>query len=340
MPELGIELAEPVVIPNARRPDDLPPDRTAREPLSTGARSDVVAVSWSDNPRKGADVLAWLGRTARPGAGTSSPSSGVRRQGSSGWAVVDPVASSELAELLRAQDCYVAPSRRRSLLERAARGAGVRAPCALPAQRRPSRARRGGRGRVRRPRVSTGRSRPACRPARVVSAPRSLSHPSRTSPTGISRCSAGERGPRAAGAGPCRRAWAPRGCGREPGPPALGSSCSGTRSAGRSTTRPRTCRASPAVRATRSARRPGRASRASRSVFHTSHFAGARSAVAGVVPPPRPGVLPRPPGDARLPRVRQRLRGALPAARPLCAHPGDAPRDGRTRRVGRRRAVA
>ncbi len=104
---LGIELAEPIVIPNAPDPTIFHPT-TAREPLDARPVR-VVAVSWSDNPRKGADVLASLGAQLDP-ARYALTFVGRAPQGLDGWAVVDPVASSELAELLRAQDCYVAPS--------------------------------------------------------------------------------------------------------------------------------------------------------------------------------------------------------------------------------------
>jgi ABC-type sugar transport system ATPase subunit len=56
--ELGYELRDPVVIPNAvdpaifHRPEE-------REPLE-GRRVRVVASSWSVNPRKGAETFAWL----------------------------------------------------------------------------------------------------------------------------------------------------------------------------------------------------------------------------------------------------------------------------------------
>jgi len=104
---LGIELREPVVIPNAPDPAIFfpPPERepTDCRPLR------VVAVSWSNNPRKGADVLRALGERVDPKRYTltfvgNSPA------GLNGWSCVAPVASVELAELLRSQDAYVAAS--------------------------------------------------------------------------------------------------------------------------------------------------------------------------------------------------------------------------------------
>lgn len=105
--EQGIELREPVLIPNAVDPAIFHPP-AAREPLA-GRRLRVIATSWSDNPNKGADVLAWLGRhldTDRleltfvgraPG-----PLENVRCRG--------PLPSRPLADELRRHDVYLAPS--------------------------------------------------------------------------------------------------------------------------------------------------------------------------------------------------------------------------------------
>src|SRR6476646_3780025 len=58
--ELGLELRDPVVIHNSVDPEIFHPP-AERDPLS-GRRLRVIATSWSDNPRKGADVLQWLDR--------------------------------------------------------------------------------------------------------------------------------------------------------------------------------------------------------------------------------------------------------------------------------------
>src|SRR6266516_1284827 len=55
---LGFELRNPVVIQNSVDPTIFHPP-TTREPFA-GRRLRVITTSWSDNPRKGADVLAWL----------------------------------------------------------------------------------------------------------------------------------------------------------------------------------------------------------------------------------------------------------------------------------------
>ena len=129
--ELGLHLREPVVIPNAVDPAIFHPPEL-REPL-VGRKVRVIATSWSDNPRKGGDALAWLDRNldharyevtfaGRP----SAPFEHIR--------VVGPLDSHGLADLLRAQDLYVAPSRddpcSNALLEALA--------CGLPAAYRDS----------------------------------------------------------------------------------------------------------------------------------------------------------------------------------------------------------
>src|SRR5262249_21107498 len=56
--ELGLELRNPVVIHNSVDPTIFYPPRE-RAPLA-GRRLRVATTSWSDNPRKGSDLLAWL----------------------------------------------------------------------------------------------------------------------------------------------------------------------------------------------------------------------------------------------------------------------------------------
>jgi glycosyltransferase involved in cell wall biosynthesis len=104
---LGIALADPVVITNAPDPGVFHPP-AEREAIE-GRRVRVVASSWSDNPRKGADVLRALGAAIDP-ARYELTFVGRAPEGLEGWRLVPPLASPELAELMRAQDCYVAPS--------------------------------------------------------------------------------------------------------------------------------------------------------------------------------------------------------------------------------------
>jgi glycosyltransferase involved in cell wall biosynthesis len=104
---LGIALVDPVVIPNAPDPAIFHP------PTAPEARGDrpvrLVTTSWSDNPRKGGDVLRALGATVDPGR-FALTFVGRAPAGLAGWNLVPPLPSDELAEVLRAQDCYVAAS--------------------------------------------------------------------------------------------------------------------------------------------------------------------------------------------------------------------------------------
>jgi glycosyltransferase involved in cell wall biosynthesis len=106
--ELGLELRDPVVIPNAADPTifHLP---AVREPPSDRPLR-VITTSWSDNPRKGSDVLAWLDRNLDFDAfeltfagNTQATFERIR--------VVGPLPSQRLADLLRAHDVYLAASR-------------------------------------------------------------------------------------------------------------------------------------------------------------------------------------------------------------------------------------
>ncbi len=106
--ELGIDLREPVVIANAVDPAIFDPP-AARDPLDA-RKARLVAVSWSDNPNKGAEVFAWLDenldweRYEMSFVGRS-PAAFLRIR------VRGPVPSRELANELRRHDVYVAASR-------------------------------------------------------------------------------------------------------------------------------------------------------------------------------------------------------------------------------------
>ncbi len=105
--ELGLELRDPVVIPNAVDPAIFHPP-ASREPLE-GRKARLVATSWSDNPRKGGDTLAWLDRNLDHTryeltfAGRA-PTTFERIR------VLGPLGSDALAALLRSQDLYLASS--------------------------------------------------------------------------------------------------------------------------------------------------------------------------------------------------------------------------------------
>ena len=105
--ELGYDLRNPVVVPNAVDPSIFHPP-PAREGLA-GRRLRVIATSWSDNPRKGADVLEWVDRhldfdsyEVTFAGQTQARLERIR--------VVGPLASEPLAELMRSNDAYLAAS--------------------------------------------------------------------------------------------------------------------------------------------------------------------------------------------------------------------------------------
>jgi glycosyltransferase involved in cell wall biosynthesis len=106
--ELGLDLANPVVIRNSVDPAIFRPPQE-REALE-GRRVRVIASSWSDNPRKGADILAWLDRNLD--FDRFEVTFAGRTQTSFEWVrVVGPLPSDALADLLRSQDAYLATSR-------------------------------------------------------------------------------------------------------------------------------------------------------------------------------------------------------------------------------------
>ena len=106
--ELGFDLRDPIVIPNAPDPAIFHPPAT-REPRP-GRRLRVIATSWSDNPRKGADVLAWLDRNLDFDS-FDLTFAGNTHATYERIQVTEALASGALADLLRAHDLYLAPSR-------------------------------------------------------------------------------------------------------------------------------------------------------------------------------------------------------------------------------------
>jgi glycosyltransferase involved in cell wall biosynthesis len=106
--ELGLELRNPVVIHNSVDPAIFHPP-VAREPLD-GRRLRVITTSWSDNPRKGSDVLTWLDENLDFDS-YELTFAGRTQQRFRRINVVGPLGSEPLADLLRAQDVFLAPSR-------------------------------------------------------------------------------------------------------------------------------------------------------------------------------------------------------------------------------------
>jgi glycosyltransferase involved in cell wall biosynthesis len=107
--ELGLELVSPVVIPNAPDPAVFHPPEHREDPRG-GRPLRLVATGWSTNPNKGAAELARLDETLDRErfafTFVGRPPVALRRA-----EVVPPVASRELAEILRAADAYVTASR-------------------------------------------------------------------------------------------------------------------------------------------------------------------------------------------------------------------------------------
>jgi glycosyltransferase involved in cell wall biosynthesis len=104
--ELGLELHNSTVIHNAVDPSIFhPPHEHGHH-----ERLRIITTSWSDNPRKGADVLTWLDAhldfEAYEVTFAGQTQARLKR-----IRVVEPLPSAQLAELLRAHDVFLAPSR-------------------------------------------------------------------------------------------------------------------------------------------------------------------------------------------------------------------------------------
>jgi glycosyltransferase involved in cell wall biosynthesis len=105
---IGIELRDPVVVHNAVDPAIFHPLAT-REPLS-GRKVRLIATSWSDNPNKGAETLAWLDQNLDQHRFELTLLG--RFTGAFAHArVLSPVPSPAVANELRRSDLYLALSR-------------------------------------------------------------------------------------------------------------------------------------------------------------------------------------------------------------------------------------
>jgi glycosyltransferase involved in cell wall biosynthesis len=101
----GIELRDPVIVPNAVDPRVFFPGAAGpRE-----ARVRLIATSWSDNPNKGGETLRWLARTLDPNR-YELTFVGRTQIDLAPASVVPPVDSEGVAALLREHDVYVAAS--------------------------------------------------------------------------------------------------------------------------------------------------------------------------------------------------------------------------------------
>lgn len=124
--ELGLELREPVVIRNA--PDPTVFNAAGRVTLDPDGPVRLITTSWSDNPRKGAALIAELELLLDPGRFAltfvgRSPVTFARAR------MIPPVPSSEVARLLREHHVFVFAS-----LDEACSNALLEAlACGLPA---------------------------------------------------------------------------------------------------------------------------------------------------------------------------------------------------------------
>jgi glycosyltransferase involved in cell wall biosynthesis len=102
--ELGLALRDPAVIPNA--PDPAVFHADGRASLDPGEPVRLITTSWSDNPRKGANVIAWLERRLDPGRFTLTfvGRSAVQFERAR---MIPPVPSDEIARLLREHHVFV-----------------------------------------------------------------------------------------------------------------------------------------------------------------------------------------------------------------------------------------
>jgi glycosyltransferase involved in cell wall biosynthesis len=105
--ELGLELRNPIVVRNSVDPAIFHPPRERRD---RAERLCVIAASWSANPRKGGDVLAWVDRNLDPDS-FEVTFAGNTEQTFERIRVVGPLPSRQLADLLRGHDVYLAASR-------------------------------------------------------------------------------------------------------------------------------------------------------------------------------------------------------------------------------------
>jgi glycosyltransferase involved in cell wall biosynthesis len=102
--EVGFELRDPVVIRNAPDPALFHPD--GRAPLPDTGPIRLITTSWSDNPRKGAAVIAELERLVDP-ARFELTFVGRAPVAFDRARMIPPVPPAEVAELLRAHHVFV-----------------------------------------------------------------------------------------------------------------------------------------------------------------------------------------------------------------------------------------
>jgi glycosyltransferase involved in cell wall biosynthesis len=123
----GIELVAPVVIPNAPDPQVFHPPE-GREPLA-GRPLRVVTTSWSTNPAKGAETLAWLDRHLDHARVELTYVGGEPEVELRRIRMLPPRDSRAVAEVLRAHDVFFTASRHEACSNALLEGLA----CGLPA---------------------------------------------------------------------------------------------------------------------------------------------------------------------------------------------------------------
>jgi glycosyltransferase involved in cell wall biosynthesis len=100
---IGIDLVDPRVIYNAVDPAIFHPNGRAR--FDRGRKMRIIAVSWSDNPRKGGPVFRWL-ESALDWRRYELTFVGNTREAFERARHLPPMTSAELAEVLREHDVF------------------------------------------------------------------------------------------------------------------------------------------------------------------------------------------------------------------------------------------
>lgn len=106
--ELGLAYKEPHTILNAADPEIF--HKNGRISGPDGSRKvKLIATAWSDNPRKGGPLLSWLDQNLNHSK-FELTFVGRTRETFKGAKVIESVPSETLAEILRQNDIYIAPS--------------------------------------------------------------------------------------------------------------------------------------------------------------------------------------------------------------------------------------
>jgi glycosyltransferase involved in cell wall biosynthesis len=101
---IGVEFVDPHVVYNATDASIFHPN--GRVPFDRSRKTRLIAVSWSDNPHKGGPVYRWLENALDPDRYTFTYVGNTTEELTHA-AVIPPVPSHELADILRQHDVFV-----------------------------------------------------------------------------------------------------------------------------------------------------------------------------------------------------------------------------------------